>query len=598
MFCENCGKPNPDGASFCEGCGAPLAAPQAAPAPAPAPAGNFCESCGHPNAPDTRFCENCGAPMSTPVDAPVPPVAPAAPKENIFTKLHKKNKFILPGIGAGILVLIVAIVLIIVLGNQIHMDDYMKLEVQGVDGYGMLDYDLDEASLALRLVGNKKAEGYLENSEEIWGEAAAAQLLQKPQVIALVNSINVEMEFPEGVENGRLKNGDVVNITITCNQEIAKMCDVTLKDVTMQYKVEGLGEAEVYDVLSAFTVEFEGYNGYGAYSIRCKEASSIKKGELTFTVDPDSNYIEVQSDDGDMWDSLYLSLPWTENLSNGEKIELDLGVEPTRYASYGVLLEGVQQEIEVTGLKEIESFDLFEYYTFKLTGISGQGRVEAVPNQETVTVGDLEFDLADQYVYNNGDYVTSYYFHFSESYNLSNGDTLSVEASINNDYLGRYGVQVTATTYETVIEGLGEYASDVSSVKNASNLNEYTQAAIEEITGQLTKYWGNLVHDTYFGSYSDTAVADMTLYKVVFASRDVESYYSVKNRVFLVFTVNLSDNTMSATQHYVVARCDNAVVYPDGTVSMDEPYGYYDAYTTYEDLYNYIEDSGYDYQEG
>ena len=44
MFCENCGKANPDGVKFCEGCGASLEA--AAPAAAPAAAGNDAKKIG------------------------------------------------------------------------------------------------------------------------------------------------------------------------------------------------------------------------------------------------------------------------------------------------------------------------------------------------------------------------------------------------------------------------------------------------------------------------------------------------------------------------------------------------------------------------
>ncbi len=592
MFCENCGKPNSDGACFCESCGAPLEAPAAA--SQAAPAGNFCENCGHPNTPDTHFCENCGAPMNAPVAAPV---APAAPKENIFSKLHKKNKFILPGIGAGILAIIVAIVLMVVLGGQIKMNDYMKFEVEGVNGYGTFDYSFDRTTLAMRVLGNKNAKGYMEDSDEYWGMSALQQLLQRQDIVELINSIKVDTEFPEGVQNGQLKNGDVVKIKITCDETLAKACDVKLKAVEVSYKVEGLGEAQAYDVLSAFTVAFEGYNGYGTCTVKCTEATSVKVGTLLFTVKPDWNEIEVTSDDG-LYDTLHVSAPTKENMRNGDILHFDMGISPTRFAIYGVVLEGIEQDFEVTGLKDPETVNLFDYYDFNLTGISGDGSIAAEPKQETVKVGDLEIDLEGRNIYSNGDYVTGYYIYFSDSYNLSNGDSITVELNVDSNYLSRYGLELTATSMEMKLEGLGEYASDVASIKNASNFGEYTEAAKAEITEELQDSWAYLVHDTFWGSFSDTTVADMELYKVVFASRDVESYYSVKNYVYIVFTATLSDNTMTPTQHYVVARCDNAVIYPDGTVSMGEPYAYYDAFTTYEKLYDYIESSSYAYQEG
>ena len=51
--CPNCSHKNPEGFSFCQECGTPLAPP--------APVKAFCTSCGAEIAPGTRFCGICGA---------------------------------------------------------------------------------------------------------------------------------------------------------------------------------------------------------------------------------------------------------------------------------------------------------------------------------------------------------------------------------------------------------------------------------------------------------------------------------------------------------------------------------------------------------
>ena len=66
MFCPICGKENPEGSTFCAGCGNPLTA-TAAPAPAPAPA-----PAAAPAAPQP-------APQAQPQYAAAPAAAPAAP---------------------------------------------------------------------------------------------------------------------------------------------------------------------------------------------------------------------------------------------------------------------------------------------------------------------------------------------------------------------------------------------------------------------------------------------------------------------------------------------------------------------------------------
>lgn len=87
--CPNCGSQQPDGAAFCDECGAalggvapavsmPAAAPvQPAPAP-PAAAGTVCPACGASTMPGEAFCENCGASLSQAVGAPVPTPVPSA----------------------------------------------------------------------------------------------------------------------------------------------------------------------------------------------------------------------------------------------------------------------------------------------------------------------------------------------------------------------------------------------------------------------------------------------------------------------------------------------------------------------------------------
>jgi len=91
-FCPQCGVDNPDGARFCDQCGAmlvpvskpaatpaPVAPPVAAPAAAPATTSGavVCPQCGTQALPGEAFCENCGAPLNAP-SRPVAPV-PAPP---------------------------------------------------------------------------------------------------------------------------------------------------------------------------------------------------------------------------------------------------------------------------------------------------------------------------------------------------------------------------------------------------------------------------------------------------------------------------------------------------------------------------------------
>ena len=101
MICPQCGSQQPDGAAFCDQCGAalgglasgqpPVPSPGAAVPPQPSMAGpTVCPSCGVPVIPGEAFCNNCGTPLSavtpgvgtsppSPVPVPPPPVSAPPP---------------------------------------------------------------------------------------------------------------------------------------------------------------------------------------------------------------------------------------------------------------------------------------------------------------------------------------------------------------------------------------------------------------------------------------------------------------------------------------------------------------------------------------
>ncbi|MEW5717163.1 MAG: FHA domain-containing protein [Chloroflexota bacterium] len=64
MNCPSCHVQVPDGAAFCDQCGASLAGAMLSGAPAPAGGGTTCPSCGTPFVPGTAFCDNCGASLT------------------------------------------------------------------------------------------------------------------------------------------------------------------------------------------------------------------------------------------------------------------------------------------------------------------------------------------------------------------------------------------------------------------------------------------------------------------------------------------------------------------------------------------------------
>ncbi len=551
MFCEKCGKPNDNGAKFCEFCGAPMAAAEAPVAAAPVEA------------------------------APVATAAPAAPKVSVMDKIkaiHQKNKLLLPIIaGALVLVIVVAVVLAVVLtGNakKVDMTKYLEVEVSGCDGYGDITYEFDSFNFFLRLTGDKSASGFGAVDPETYPEEKQVEIqAQAMKYIELLRSIDVTLELPEGRTQNTLKNGDKVTFKITCDTAKAAGLNGNIIPGEYVYEVKGLEEAKVFNVLDYYDVVFDGYNGYGSYELVCKEDHIETLGKITVETDTDENYItvHVNSEDGG-WSNTY----WIEveadsysNLSNGETVTLYASyLDADDYAEYGVILENLEKEITVSGLKESVEVNLLENLVFAFTGLDGDGDLDITSKVESVTAGDLVFDMEDGDIYHNGDYVSYFRAYASQDWNLSNGDVVTITLSYYADDLARYGVIITEDTMEVTVSGLGVYAADLESVKNASNFAELDATAQEEIMNSLYDDWSWTVHGDW-GTYTPIVIGDdMTLYKTILTTPKSTNSWDY-NDLWLIYSVTLDDNSMDPTVYYFAVQVYDIVVMGDGTLKLD-----------------------------
>ncbi|MBN2393579.1 MAG: zinc-ribbon domain-containing protein [Anaerolineae bacterium] len=83
--CPSCHSSQPDGAAFCDNCGAKLETPQVAPfatavmGHTPTVVASTCPQCGAPVNPDSPFCDNCGALVAADAAPPAGPQAPIPP---------------------------------------------------------------------------------------------------------------------------------------------------------------------------------------------------------------------------------------------------------------------------------------------------------------------------------------------------------------------------------------------------------------------------------------------------------------------------------------------------------------------------------------
>lgn len=208
-----------------------------------------CKKCGKEVFSGDLFCENCGEKVSTETTEAKQPSA----FENFINKFKsdKKTRNIGLAVLGGLIVIIIAIAIIASAGNTIKLTDYITAEVIGIDGYGTVQFDIDEEKLYEDVFGTAPADTY---------ENLAKLLQYEEKCDNLMDCITI-LEV-EG--NGKFANNDTALIEITFKNNENKF-GKSFKGGTFKYKISGLEEGEVVDPFSEeyVNIAFTGADGFG-----------------------------------------------------------------------------------------------------------------------------------------------------------------------------------------------------------------------------------------------------------------------------------------------------------------------------------------------
>ncbi len=71
------------------------------------------------------------------------------------------------------------------------------------------------------------------------------------------DSVEYTVTYPEGKENGDIANGDVITITASYDEEVAKEAHIHVENAVYQYTVSGLEEYEALDLFEGVEVYWE-----------------------------------------------------------------------------------------------------------------------------------------------------------------------------------------------------------------------------------------------------------------------------------------------------------------------------------------------------
>lgn len=244
----------------------------------------------------------------------------------------------------------------------------------------------------------------------------------------------------------------------------------------------------------------------------------------------------------------------SENLTNGDVVTYiwDCNYDYA-FDSFGYKIKYENIEKEVTDLEEAEQFDLFEGIDIFAEGISPYGTASIIGQPLAAAAENFRYDL-------------------DKSYDLSNGDTVTVTASVNYgddpiEYcINNYGMIPSSLSKTFTIDGLSSYVESFSDI--TEDALEVLKSHAEEIfMADVSNNWGDdeiLMSFTYIGNYiltpkaeSDSWGMENALYLVYKAQ--VHNTYSDENDVY-----------DAINDIYWYACYGDLIVNTDGEIQVDE----------------------------
>ncbi len=581
----------------------------------------FCNKCGKENEDNVKFCAGCGAPMTPAEEAPVAaepvaavavaveaaPAAPAKPKVD-FPGLLKKYKWILIAVLAVAIIAVAAVIIISNIDKEVRIADFLQIEEEGYDSLGHVTAELDTASLAMHLLGDKEVTKFGdadidlsdEDEYEDWEDDMKDEYGKDEVKAVLKFCESIEISLDYDGKNGSLSNGDVVTVEIEWSKRRAEDMNLAITDQTFEHTIEKLTALASINVFDHCTLYTEGFDTMGYAYLAATEDAEVKVGDLTFTFTEGDNGFFVDHPSGDYQAYCYIQIDSDNyDLSNGDVLDASAhGLYPEELLRYGVKVASTATQMTVETLAPIVTVDLMSNITVNYTGINGNGKAEVGYIEPTVTLNGIVFDFENWTVTKDGDRIGGFSCYLSDAWNLTDGDVITASLSMPYDLLEDYGTKLDTETKDFTVSGLAQYLTDLSGVN--ANIYPVSDLGKDRILELLDSSWNYMVHHTFFGGGSDPKiVVEPTLCKVLLVIDDEPSSYK-QNTVWFIYKATLNDSVLAAdTEFYFAITNENLALYPVGEICQTESYmAYSQAYATYEDLYNtYLVGEGFTVQE-
>lgn len=286
------------------------------------------------------------------------------------------------------------------------------------------------------------------------------------------------------------------------------------------------------DLSKYVDVEFEGYDGY----------ADIKKIEIN---DKLENYLGDEKLYDRFCDKIELKAENSENLSNGDEVEIDASISSSFLKNNKLKLKDDKVKIKVNGLEEADVIDVFgKDFEVDVKGIS--------PNL-TISVNNNSKE----------DFIKNYVTYSVDKYSgLANGDTVTITAYYDKSKANSLGIVVAKETYKYEIKNQPKYI-DKSSELSSGNLDKIKSKMLDKVKSEITNSGNSIITYNY----------DETSYNEEFTNTDPEfvgaylltqkgkNSWNSNNIIYGIYKVTYTSKTSGKTYDwFFIADVENVAV--------------------------------------
>lgn len=542
----------------------------------------ICKKCGEKIKNGTEICPECGESLH-----------PNVPKANAKSMILKEetDHVIIWYIKKKAVYMTVAVLVIIVVGfnllmaavsffNRIDFTKYVLVEVNGYDGRGLINVQIDSDGLSSKLFGKA--------SDELEGE-------ERQRLVTVTNLLQSGIET-EGITSG-CSNGDELVLQITnldaLSEAVNQKCKRSDKII---YTVKDLRETSVLSFEDLFDVSFDGFNGAGYVVVTPKEANV--PWDTTFY----HNEVYI---DGHTY-NIYCQEGAVGALSNEDRISI--GLAPKRedisddlLDAYGLCVSDEATSYTVSGLSDSQSVDVMSMVEVTFNGVDGsaevsylwsqeeyqQGNVRIVPRDEqsdsfNIKVNSVPDSDSGIIILPEGEVISTtdkdlgwFYLNADKNGSISAGDTVRVSIrsdrfdSLDNGVLASCGVEFAELEKSLSVDSamIPRLVTSLDQV-NSQNLHSLVLSLINPVNEQMEADWSSIVHENRnYVCYDHTVVEGPYVLEARLVCTDTDSNsYSL----WIVYLTEVTDSELDEVQDiYTVVHLDRPVVYQDESKTVD-----------------------------